>query len=439
VADASDSQPEQRHDPPESDPPESDLPESDLPESGPLESDLPESDPPESGPLDHGVDSASPLTHHPAVAHPPTAVTPGARLSVAGSAPEHPLQESLPVPHQPRRPPGPGPFEALLWTIGVPVVHLGAVLGMVLLLAVAGELMAVSLDIQDLIAPGQGLLVPVLLGGEMLVFVVVAVIAVVFRLGAQPGRKLALNGFCVPHALILIGLVLPLSVVSGELYRVTDTRFWQPLVEAFPLLSMLDNANAMESISSLAGQMPLVGLLLCLAVAPAIGEEVVCRGLIGRGLIARWGVPGGVACTTLLFAVIHLHPVHVVGVIPLGLCMHVLYVATRSFWAPVCYHFLNNAWACWMMSQPAAVEPQAAAGVSPTGLVLASGCILSLVGLLWQTRVRYILPDGGDWTPGYASLERPPVALGLRPSRRPCSAVWLLASLLTVAGFVYCL
>jgi membrane protease YdiL (CAAX protease family) len=307
---------------------------------------------------------------------------------------------------------------------------------MVLAIAITGELLPDAINVRDLIDPAQELMLPVLLSGEMLIFVIVAVTAVVLRLGTQPGRKLALNGFCTLHGLILVALMLPVSIVSGELYRVTDVRLWQPLTDAIPLLSMLDNANSMNSIADLAGRLPLPGLLLCLAVAPAIGEEIICRGLIGRGLIARWGLPLGVMGTTLLFAAIHVHPVHVVGVIPLGLCMHVLYVSTRSFWAPVCFHFLNNAWACWMMTeQLQTAEPVAEAAVELTGLILAGGCILTLTCLLWQTRVRYILSDGDDWTPGYPTVERPPAALGLKPSRRRPSPICLAASLACVFGF----
>ena len=433
MADDPDFQPAQGPGPPPDGPPDdardTPSPEAGALEAGASEAGASEAGAPEAGASEAGVSEAGALE----AGLPETAAL--ARVSLERLSGERLVAAGPPTRR--RRPPGPGLFESLLWTIGVPVVHLAAVLGLVIAIAVAGELLSASLNLENLFAPGEGFMTSVLLGGEMLVFVIVAVTAVTLRLGPQPARKLALNGFCVPHAMIMIGLVLPLSVVSGELYRLTNVHVWQPLVEVFPLLSMLDNANTMESISSLAGQMPLAALLLCLAVAPAIGEEVVCRGLIGRGLIARWGLPGGVACTTLLFAAIHLHPVHAVGVIPLGLCMHVLYVATRSFWAPVCYHFLNNAWGCWMLSEQAPDEPAVADGVSLTAVILASGCILSLVGLLWQTRVRYILPDGADWTPGYTSLERPPVALGLMPSRRPAAPVWVLASLLTIAAFVY--
>ncbi len=66
----------------------------------------------------------------------------------------------------------------------------------------------------------------------------------------------------------------------------------------------------------------VAGLIVAFAVAPALGEELVFRGVIGRGLIARWGLPAGVLITSVMFAAIHVHPAHVVGVIPVGIAMH---------------------------------------------------------------------------------------------------------------------
>ena len=347
------------------------------------------------------------------------------------------LSSMRPISSAPK--PGPGVFEAAVWAFGVPCVHLAAVIGLMLMLTLVSALVTGPINVRVLLESGQDLLLPVLLGGEMLIFVIVAVTAVLFRLGAQPARKLALNGFGLLHGLIMVALLLPISVISGEVYRIVDLKHWQPLTHAFPFLGMLDGANSMNSIADLAGRLPLSALLLCLAVAPAIGEEVVCRGLIGRGLIARWGLPLGILGSTLLFAAIHVHPVHAVAVIPLGLCMHVLYVATRSFWAPVCYHFLNNAWACVMMTEGGQADAAAAAAaVGVASWMLAVGSVLCLAYLLWQTRVRYLLEDGTEWTPGYPSLERPPAMLGLHPSRRRPSAVALTVSLACWIGFLYC-
>jgi membrane protease YdiL (CAAX protease family) len=137
---------------------------------------------------------------------------------------------------------------------------------------------------------------------------------------------------------------------------------------------------------------PLPLLLLIIAVAPALGEELMFRGLIGRGLVARWGVVRGVLLTSLLFGIVHIHPAHALGVIPLGIAMHFVYLTTRSFWAPVLLHFLNNAWATTVTKYSAELEGTELmadnAGLPPQVLVQSLVVTVAISMLLWHTRVR---------------------------------------------------
>ena len=94
--------------------------------------------------------------------------------------------------------------------------------------------------------------------------------------------------------------------------------------------------------------------------------------------------------------------------------MHFVYVVTKSFWAPVLVHFLNNAFAVTvakMMSQfpeNAAKLGDETQAVHPM-ITFAAVLFLTVVCLyLWKTRVKYIKPNGGEWTPGYLSNEQPP-------------------------------
>ena len=118
---------------------------------------------------------------------------------------------------------------------------------------------------------------------------------------------------------------MPLAVLSGSFYSI-GTDIWGFVVDAFPSLGELDSANTMQQISEFANSMSLPLMLLLIAVAPAICEELIFRGLIGRGLIARQGLFRGVVITSLLFAAVHMHPAHAFGVIPLGIAMHVIYL-----------------------------------------------------------------------------------------------------------------
>ncbi|MCA9022942.1 MAG: CPBP family intramembrane metalloprotease, partial [Planctomycetaceae bacterium] len=149
---------------------------------------------------------------------------------------------------------------------------------------------------------------------------------------------------------------------------------------------------------------------------------------IGRGLLARWGLIPGILITSFMFGIVHMHPAHAIAVIPLGMFMHFVYVATKSFWAPMLVHFLNNAFAVTvakMMSQlpeNAARLGDESQAVHPM-ISLAAALFLTAVCIyLWKTRVRYIKPNGSEWTPGYLSNEKPPVNAPITMERSTAAA-----------------
>jgi hypothetical protein len=128
------------------------------------------------------------------------------------------------------------------------------------------------------------------------------------------------------------------------------------------------------------------------------------RILIGRGLVARYGVIAGVSLTTLLFASVHLHPVHMVGLIPISVAIQIGYLSSRSVWIPMLAHFLNNALAVTVLlasigphAEPEPVKALGEDGFLPWWLTLAAllSCI-SIGAIYWKSRVRVIRHSGSD-------------------------------------------
>jgi len=95
------------------------------------------------------------------------------------------------------------------------------------------------------------------------------------------------------------------------------------------------------SVRSLKG----LGLnLVVMALIPAIGEELLFRGLIQR-LLAEWtkNKHWGVWLAAMLFSGMHMQ---FYGFFPrmfLGLMLGYLFVYTKSLWLPMMVHFINNA------------------------------------------------------------------------------------------------
>ena len=82
--------------------------------------------------------------------------------------------------------------------------------------------------------------------------------------------------------------------------------------------------------------------VLLIAVGPGIGEELFCRGFLGRGLSGRFGLAGGILLTSFFFGAIHVAPQQAIGAGLLGIVLHLSYVTTRSILAPMMMHMLNN-------------------------------------------------------------------------------------------------
>lgn len=126
-----------------------------------------------------------------------------------------------------------------------------------------------------------------------------------------------------------------------------------------------------------------------IGVGPAVGEELFCRGFLGRGLVARHGPVMGVAITSLLFGIMHIIPAQAAYAAVLGLLLHLLALAGKSLWLPMVAHFLNNAisvmascddsplkpWLAWAQQ---AVEARPGLFL-PAGLGVCAAVILNLL------------------------------------------------------------
>src|SRR5262249_26696646 len=81
--------------------------------------------------------------------------------------------------------------------------------------------------------------------------------------------------------------------------------------------------------------------VLIIGVGPGIGEELWCRGFLGRGLVGRYGFLG-VLLTSFLFGVIHVEPRQAVAAFVMGIFLHGSYLASRSLLVPMLLHMGNN-------------------------------------------------------------------------------------------------
>ena len=332
------------------------------------------------------------------------------------------------VPSSRLLPPGPGLPESILWLIGAMTVQLiGTVIGYVAI--TIKELASHNLDMQQaqdaVRAAGSVESLITVMSIASICTLCFTGVAAILRLGARGFTGL---GFHLPsplQAVLVVCLVLPLQLICSKLF--------QAIQSIVPDTGLEDFMKVLQPA-------PLFPLIILVGVIPALWEELLCRGLVGRGLVSRWGVIPGMVMTSILFGIMHLNPAHALVVIPLGLALHFVYLTTRTLWAPMLLHFLNNAMSVVVLKQSDGVSGSAETDVVshlPLPMLTVSVTMtVALLLLLWQTRTRFIQADGSEWNPGYSSLEVPPVELRgniVRESPRrlllACSAVCLLGFL----------
>lgn len=112
-----------------------------------------------------------------------------------------------------------------------------------------------------------------------------------------------------------------------------------------PLNTLIDTPEWFERLmrNSVIGENLVLSFATTSILAP-IMEELLCRGLILRGLIANGKSPlAAIVWSALIFGVIHLNPWQAIPAFLTGLLFGWLYYKTKCIWVPIWLHFVNNA------------------------------------------------------------------------------------------------
>ncbi len=224
-----------------------------------------------------------------------------------------------------------GPWESLVWVAAVAIIQFVVVCFVLALIAlsVLGRQSFSSQSLLDLFLEMELDRSFLVIGASTLGAVLVLVPLVRWRLGREWRERVWLHPMQREDGLLVVGAVLPLSILSNELYRLSQTWFGITL-------------DTNQHVQALATGVSYPILVMAIALGPALGEELVFRGLIGQGLVKRWGAVRGVLFTALLFGLMHMPLAHAVATLPIGLFLHWVYLQTRTLWVPILLHFLNN-------------------------------------------------------------------------------------------------
>lgn len=200
------------------------------------------------------------------------------------------------------------------------------------LLAVLAAALLVGLDVEN--PQNQMLLAFAMLGLEALLIPPVWWWGM--RKHGAPPASLGLRPAPWPRSLLYVGLglVAILALNAG----------WSVVMERFGLAGQPDIVPLFGE-----GLTGLLSALLVAAVVAPVAEELFFRGFLYAGLRDCWGLPAGVAISSILFGVVHLTPGVMVPITLMGALLAWLYEATDSLWPPIVLHAAYNGLAVIIM------------------------------------------------------------------------------------------
>jgi membrane protease YdiL (CAAX protease family) len=164
-----------------------------------------------------------------------------------------------------------------------------------------------------------------------------------------------------------------------------------------------------------------VPMVITVAIAAPLGEEIFFRGFALPALQKSWGPAVAVLVSGALFSLLHLDPVGFVGLMEIGMMLALLRLWSRSLWPAVLAHAVNNgiAGGAFLLGFE---NPQ----TPPPPWVLALGAVLLLAGIVVAVRLLRRHPE-----PGAEEVPAPG-----RPAAWALSAVWLVSLALGAAQFL---
>jgi membrane protease YdiL (CAAX protease family) len=209
-----------------------------------------------------------------------------------------------------------------------PGASLSASDALVVVLAAMGTLLAVGGGAVSFGAAPYGAMAIAQVG-------MLAVALVSLRLLHRPPRALGLAA--APGIFVLASVLIGVSAWYLNLALV------DALIEVEPEdVETLQRAVARPSLSL---------VLLAVALAPAICEEVVFRGALLRGLASRIPPLAALVISSAMFALYHVRPVQMLPTFTLGLSLGLLSLRAGSILPAVIAHFLNNTMAILVSRQ----------------------------------------------------------------------------------------
>lgn len=152
-------------------------------------------------------------------------------------------------------------------------------------------------------------------------------------------RKLRLGGFNFLFFFLFLALLVfsyPLLGLSVYVLEQINLPEWATSMDE-------DSMNNLYALLAMDNFNDLLLNLLIIAVLPAIGEELLFRGIVQNAFMGRLNNPHvAIFIAAFIFSAFHLE---ILGFIPkflIGIILGYSYYVTQSLWVPIILHYMNN-------------------------------------------------------------------------------------------------
>ena len=151
------------------------------------------------------------------------------------------------------------------------------------------------------------------------------------------------NRISIISVFILLIAAVPLINFIGDLNSRMVLPSWLAGLERQMKATEEQAALITEKFLQINSPFQFVYAMVMIAVLPALGEELLFRGILQR-IFSEWsgGKHTGVWATAILFSAMHMQFYGFVPRMLLGVMLGYLYLWSGSLWLPILAHFINN-------------------------------------------------------------------------------------------------
>lgn len=197
----------------------------------------------------------------------------------------------------------------------------------------------------------------------------------------------------------VLGMIVALPLINYLAYMNQNIQLPQALAGLESMLKGWESSAA-KLTEAIAGSMDFSGLLinlLIIAIIPAIGEELIFRGLIMR-LLARWTsrIHLAIWISAILFSALHMQFYGFLPRMLMGAFLGYVFIWSGSIWVCILAHLANNALALiflYTMNSGALPTGTDEVGSGPGDFMAVVFSIVLLSIILWAMHRRSKFPE----------------------------------------------